>query len=152
LAAAALDSRLAAVGLVVTLLAACVDTSVAVVAAIIHVAVVVALGPDSSNLPAIAAGLLGGMLLTPWALSATLTWAIVVVASVVTAFELGASLWYALIPVGLVSVLLGIITYGLWKRVRQEHAVPKRDALPTLFAPRRHEAQLDQDGRAHMFV
>ena len=149
LAAAALGSRVAAVGFGATLVVACFDTSVALLAAIIHFVVVVAYTPDISSLPAIAAGLLGGMLLTPWALSAVLTWAIVVVASVVTAFELGASLWFALIPVSVVSVLLGVTSYSLWThanagRSLSDKSVDLEAPLLTAKVPRRREAQREQ--------
>lgn len=116
LAAGALDSRLAAVGLVVTVGTAVKNPSVALFVAAVHLAVVIALVPNASDLPVVSAGLLGGMLLTPWAISAVLTWSIVVVASVLTAYELGASLWFAVIPVVVVSAMLSVITYSLHRR------------------------------------
>ena len=162
LAAGALDSRLAAVGLAVTLVAACKNTAVALFAAALHLAVVIALVPNAPDLPVVSAGLLGGMLLTPWAISAVLTWSIVVVASVLTAYELGASLWFALIPVVVVSLLLSVITYGLHTRKAfdgtklklddPEAAIPAPRRSPPAKPQRASRSPRRRDALSSMFV
>lgn len=144
LAAGALDTRFAAAGLVATLLVACKNPAVALFVAIIHLTTVIALVPNASDLPVISVGLLGGMLLTPWAVSAVLTWSVAVVASVITVYELGVSLWFSLIPVGLVSILLAVTTYGLRSRKfesnKAKHEDPEAGFVQPTKSPRRKEA------------
>ena len=119
LAAAGLDSRLGYLGLGLTLVAAIFSRPLAFVLAALHLVAVIAYGDaDISALPSVAAGLLSGMLVTPWAVSAALTWVIVAVASVITLFELKVSLWFALIPLALISTALSVggIVVARWQQ------------------------------------
>ena len=109
LAAAGLDSRFGYVGLGLTVVAAVFSRPLAFVLATLHLAEVIANGgADVSAIPTVAAGLVSGMLVTPWAVSAALTWVIVAAASVITLFELEVSLWFALIPLAIISTTLSI--------------------------------------------
>ena len=128
-----MDYRLGYVGLGLTLVAARFSYYAAFVVAALHVAVVLAYGGvDLGTLPTVLAGLLGGMLITPWAVSAALTWVIVAVASTVTLFELEVSLWYALIPLAVISTALsfGGIYMARWEaRARSKRGVDSDDIL-----------------------
>ena len=130
LVAIGLDQRYGYVGLALTLLVACKSVPVAVLVAVLHVAVVVVVGhPDADSVPAVAAGLLGGMLITPWALSAALTWMIVGTASALTFIELNISLWYMLIPMSAISILLAALVFVAHRPIKR--AARKLDSPPT---------------------
>ena len=128
-----MDYRLGYVGLGLTLVAARFSYYAAFVVAALHVAVVLAYGGvHLGTLPTVLAGLLGGMLITPWAVSAALTWVIVAVASTVTLFELEVSLWYALIPLAIISTALsfGGIYMARWEaRARSKRKGDGNDIL-----------------------
>ena len=135
LAAAWLDSRLGYVGLGLTLVAARFSYYAAFVVAVVHVAVVLAYGgADWGELPTVAAGLLGGMLITPWAASAALTWVIVAVASTVTLFELDVSLWFALIPLAIISTVLSL--WGVYMERWQTRTKTTQDIESSNFYQR----------------
>ena len=134
LVAVGLDHRYGYIGLALTLLVACRSLPIAVLVAVLHIAVVVlALNPSTDSVPSVAAGLLGGMLITPWALSAALTWAIVGTASALTLIELKLSLWYMLIPMSVVSLVLVAMVFLAHRPTKR--AARKEDSPSTFSDP-----------------